>query len=234
MVPEDTEAVAAEEGASQKAELDTEEISSPVPREAQKVELDLEDAPFLEEEDEIEEEEEPQEDLLEEEGEKPWYKRRKFIIPASAAVLLLISLAVIYFVFIAGKEEAELVEPDLESQTITEEAAPPVEPEPEPPQEYTVSMRPFWIEQVDQTGKVRFLVCKFAAVTTNEELSLELEQKNTILRDAIFYYLKNKDLTYLSDKENVETLKADLLSVINQYLSTARLETLLIEQYMVK
>jgi flagellar FliL protein len=81
---------------------------------------------------------------------------------------------------------------------------------------------------------VRFLVCKFAAVTTNEELSAELEQKNTILRDAIFYYLKNKDLTYLSDKENVETLKTDILSVINQYLSVARLETLLIEKYMVK
>lgn len=61
-----------------------------------------------------------------------------------------------------------------------------------------------------------------------------MRQKTTILRDAIYYYLRNKDLTYLSDKNNVEALKQDLLSVMNQYLSQDRLDDVLIDQYLVK
>jgi len=61
-----------------------------------------------------------------------------------------------------------------------------------------------------------------------------MRQKMTVLRDAVFYYLRNKNLTFLSDKSNVDELKEDLLSVINQFLSSAQLERLLIEQYVVK
>jgi len=236
MAPEDIDAISPGESETQKAELDTEEIASAaVPKEAQKVELDLDDAPFLEEEEEEEEEQQaaPESmDLDEDEDEQPWFKRKKIIIAAAAAIAALAVAAVLLFVVLPGGEDP--AEEKAEAPEVAEEGVAPVAPEPETPEEIIISMKPFWVEQVDEQGQVRFLVCRFAAVTTSEELSRELDQKNTVLRDAIFYYLKNKDLTYLSDKENVETLKEDLLSVINQYLSVARLETLLIEQYMVK
>lgn len=236
MAPEDIDAISPDESETKKAELDTEEISTSVPKEAQKVELDLDDAPFLEEDEEEEEEEAEPEAVALDEGEdkEPWYRQRKIIIAAASAFVLLVLLGVGYFVFIAGDNAADVADTASESETAAGEGALEESLAPQEPAEIIISMKPFWIEQVDAQGEVRFLVCQFAAVTTNEELSQELNQKNTVLRDAIFYYLKNKDLTYLSDKENVETLKEDLLSVINQYLSVARLETLLIEQYMVK
>jgi flagellar FliL protein len=222
-------------GASKKAELDTDEISSaPVPKEAQKVELDLEDAPFLEEEEEEEEAEAPPVVEEAQEAEEPaWYRKRKFYIPAGIILALLISVVV----YIMGKEEAPLLEKEkpLETTTLTtEEAGVPEEPAEPEKVEITVPLKPFWVEQIDEQGKVRFLVAKFSAVAGSEELSFELKQKNTVMRDAVFYYLKNKDLTYLSDKKNVEALKKDVLSVMNQYLSTGRVETLLIEEYLVK
>jgi flagellar FliL protein len=48
------------------------------------------------------------------------------------------------------------------------------------------------------------------------------------------YYLRNKDLIFLSDKTNVDVLKADLLAVINQYMNNGQFEDLLIENYLVK
>lgn len=213
-----------------KADLDTDELTSDLPKESQKVELDLEDAPFLEEEDEDEDEEEVEEAAppLEEpeKDAKPWFRNLKIVLPGAG--LLLVLLFFLGFFFWPSAEPP----PEPEPEMAQEMHAPEVEEEPEE-QEFLVAMEPFWVEQQAEDGTIRFLVCKFTCVTTSEKLSYEITQKTTVLRDAIFYYLKNKDLTFLSDQENVETLKADVLSVINQYL-TLRLESLLIEQYLVK
>ncbi|WP_028586804.1 flagellar basal body-associated FliL family protein [Desulfocurvus vexinensis] len=222
-----------------KAELDAEELTANLPKEQQKVELDLEDAPFLEEEEE-EEEEQPQEQpaapvALESaaDGPKPWFRRKEIIIPAGAGALALLVLLLWLVLRAAPEPEAPAPAPEeLATQPGDEPLPPPAEEA--QPQEYMVTLAPFWVEQRDDKGAVRFLVCQFTAVTNDEKLSFEITQKTTILRDAVFYYLKNKDLTYLSDKTNVEALKTDLLSVMNQYLSVGRLETILVDQYLVK
>lgn len=219
-----------------KAELDVEELTAGLPREQQKVELDLEDAPFLEEEEE-EEEEQPEEQSAAPvaldpapKTADPWYRRRKIIIPAGVGLLLLLVLLA-WLALRPGSEPAP--EPPAPAES-AEAPPPPPAPEPEQPKDYMVTLAPFWVEKRDDQGTVRFLVCQFTAVTQDEKFSFEISQKTTILRDAVYYYLKNKDLTYLSDKNNVETLKADLLSVMNQYLSVGRLETILVDQYLVK
>ncbi|WP_461210613.1 flagellar basal body-associated FliL family protein [Desulfocurvus sp. DL9XJH121] len=233
---EDLSSVMENSDGDAKAELDAGELAQDLPKEQQKVELDLEDAPFLEDDEDEEEEEEEEEEVslaepgLDEEKE-PWYKNKKIVIPAAAGLLLLIGALLAYLLLSPAPEEVVQPEPEIQEGEIP--PPPVVEKEPEP-QEFLVPLAPFWVEQKGEDQKIRFLVCQFTAVTTNEKLSFEITQKTTILRDAIYYYLRNKDLTFLSDKKNAQTLKADVLSVVNQYLSVDRLEQLLIEQYLVK
>ncbi|UZP66855.1 flagellar basal body-associated FliL family protein [Desulfovibrio mangrovi] len=229
---------------SEKAQLDTEELSVPdnggsAPSE-DKVELDLEDAPFLDDDDEEEEAapppptaSEPVSLELSTEAKpnalKALLGNKKIVISlAGAGVLLLVLLA---WLVLKPAPRPELP-PEPEVVTIQPDQAP--EPEPEPQDAFVVSWEPFWVEMKDKEGHTRFLVCKFAAPTNNEKLSWEAGSKKTILRDAIFYYLRNKNLVFLSDKTNVDVLKADLLAVINQYMNNGQFEDLLIENYLVK
>jgi len=224
------------EDLKEKALLDTEELREQGPSGASdKVELDLEDAPFLEEE----EEELPAPAqttglVLPESDEKPslleLVKRHKFKVIGVGSVLFLLFLVAFYFLFFRASAPA----PDLAAEPQAATAEPAPEPEEPAPAEHVVALEPFWVEHHTDNGTIRFLHCRFSAATTDEKLAWEVGHKKIVLRDAIFYYLKNKDLTFLTDKNNVETLKKDLLSVMNQYLSTAQLDTLLIEEYLVK
>ncbi len=109
------------------------------------------------------------------------------------------------------------------------------EPEPAPEQdEAMLRLDPFWIEQEDAQGDIRFLVARLALSTTDEQLSKNLTQETLKVRNAIYYFLKNKDLQYLSDEKNSEKLKEELLAVINQYMGAGQFDSLMFEQYLVK
>lgn len=95
-------------------------------------------------------------------------------------------------------------------------------------------MDPFWVEQKDKDNKTRFLIARFAMTTTSEVLVAEYGRKTLILRDAVYYYLKNKDLRFLTDKKNAEKLKEDLLMVINQYMVEGEFDEILLEEYLVR
>lgn len=229
---------------NEKALLDTEELSGiddePVAPDSDKVELDLEDAPFLEDEEEEEEEaaatgEEEYSDLEEKPKKfdiKVLIRDRRFQIGAGVGLLILI--AALAFIVWPSVEPIPDIPVELPDQVATEQPQPPPPPPEEKPEEFIVSFEPFWVEHQEDNGTVRFLYCKFAAPAPSEKLAWEIRHKKVVLRDAIFYYLRNKDLTFLADKNNAEQLKKDLLSVINQYLGNAQLETILIEEYLVK
>ncbi|MDR1360131.1 MAG: flagellar basal body-associated FliL family protein [Deltaproteobacteria bacterium] len=208
-----------------------------------KVELDLEDAPFLQEPvAEKTAEPSPQNAADEQPADDPkggpprWRivllrlkANKKKLLAASGACLLLGlgALAVNFFLFSEEKPApagpTRVVLPSQPQANATEQ--PPV---------YMVNWEPFMVEQRGEEGEIRFLYCRFTTPTDNPILQSELEAKKVVVRDAIYYYLSNKPLTFLSDLDKQQSLKADIISVINEHVSSAKLSELYFEEYMVR
>jgi len=215
--------------------LDTSEPS----RSTQKVELDLDDAPFLEEEEEVKPEPAkpaPSLNIEPAQEKKPSLLagKKKLIIIAVAALVLLVAvgLGLKMFVFkgkaASAPDKAEQAAPkDTAAENATEAKAP------QPP-EIQVRLEPFWVEQKDDKDEIRFLIVRMLLGTTDQMVAKEFAARQLAARNAIFYYLKNKDVQFLADEANAEKLKAELLLVINQYVSDGKFETLMFEEYVVK
>ncbi|MBZ2173373.1 flagellar basal body-associated protein FliL [Nitratidesulfovibrio sp. SRB-5] len=225
-------------------QLDVDALGPPV---EDKVELDLEDAPFLLPEEEKAPPPPPpaaQSLALSPDGDAP--KKKKFSLDLSGLLankkLLIIVVAVLVLLvgggaawFLLRKKEAPPPPPEAAVQKIVvPQQAAPSPAEPARPAQTILSWEPFWVEQKDAKGAIRFLVVKFSAPTENQKLVFEAQAKKVVIRDAVYYYLKNKSLTYLTDAANAETLKKDILAIMNEYLSIGKLEDLLIENYLVK
>lgn len=211
--------------------IDTSETT----RGTQKVELDLDDAPFLEEEEE-EVKAEPVKpsapvSLEPAKEEKPPLDKKKLIILGAAALLLVI-VAALAVKFIFFKSKAAAPEPEK-----TQQAAPAQDNatvvEPEKP-EIHFRMEPFWVEQKAGPEEVRFLIVRMQLGTKDPAVAKDFEMKLLPARNAIFYYLKNKDVQFLVDEQNTDKLKAELLLVINQYVADGKFDTLMFEEYVVK
>lgn len=211
--------------------LDTSEVS----RATQKVDLDLDDAPFLEEEEEVKPEpSRPKEavSLVPEEAEKPAPKiQKKFIIIGAAALVLVLTLGLaVKFLFFKGKAAPAVEKP---AQTATQDNNTLAEAPPELP-EIQVRLEPFWVEQKGEGEEVRFLIARIQLNTHQASVAKEFQSRTLESRNAIYYYLKNKDVQFLADEKNAEKLKEGLLQVVNKYVSDGKFETLLFEEYVVK
>jgi flagellar FliL protein len=211
--------------------LDTSETS----RATQKVDLDLDDAPFLEEEEEVKPEPpKPKEalSLTPDETQKPAPKdRKKLIIIGAAALVLVLALGIAAkFLFFKGKA-APPPEPPAAQAPAQDNNTQAVAPE---PPEIQVRMEPFWVEQKGEADEVRFLIVRILLGTPQAGVAKEFEARSMQARNAIFYYLKNKDVQFLTDEKNTEKLKTELLLVINQYVSDGKFESLMFEEYVVK
>ncbi|MDD3310663.1 flagellar basal body-associated FliL family protein [Pseudodesulfovibrio sp.] len=235
LVPDDPEDVVdgtASDGAGNgqsKAQLDDSEAS----KATQKVDLDLDDAPFLEDEEEEEElrpareEETP---LLDEEAKKPGFDfkallRNKLFLIAAGIILLLL---VVIVILLLREPEAPPPPPPPPAQTTQET------PQAEEKPEILIRLDPFLIEQRDKEDKIRFLEVRVVVSTQDDGLARQFKQETYTIRNALYYYLKNKDLEFLSDKDNSDKLKKELLAIINQYMGFGEFDTLLFEQYLVR
>lgn len=206
-----------------------------------KVELDLEGAPFLTEEEHPEDKKKKDADsqLLvikdTSDEKKVWSDAHpvlaKILNPKVSIPLLIIIIAAFSYLFFVRKDAPPAPPPIAEKDqtTVPESVA-----QSEKTQEYAVSFEPFWVEQTDAEGNIRFLIFKFSASSKDEKVRWEANNKILLLRDAVFYYLRHKNLTFLSDKENVTIMKQDLLGILNGHLSTGMMDTLHIESYLVK
>lgn len=225
-----------------KAELDQGEAS----RAAQKVDLDLDDAPFLEDEEEEEAPPAPVAQAVEaapakEKKALPAFLKNKLVLIGVPAFLVLAAAA--FWWFTRPKAEAPPEPPKAEAPKEApkpeakkpEAAKPKAEaPPPPPPTDTLVRMDPFLVEHMTANGTVRFLTARFSLLTKDEKTPVEFQRKIYILRDAVYYYLKNKNLEYLTGRNNTDRLKKDVLGVINQYMGGTQFDNLLIEEYLVK
>jgi flagellar FliL protein len=209
-----------------------------------KVELDLEDAPFLQEPVAESEapppEAEPAGGKIAAPDDQPHAPRwrvllrrlkagRKKLLAAVAACLLLglAAVAVNFFLF-AEKKPAPSgpVRVVVSSQPRTNST--------EQPPVFMINWDPFLVEQRGEEGEIRLLYCRFATPTDSQFLQSELEAKKVVVRDAVYYYLRNKPLTFLSDVSKQQDLKDDIISVINEHVSSAKLSELYFEEYVVR
>jgi flagellar FliL protein len=99
---------------------------------------------------------------------------------------------------------------------------------------HLLQWEPFWIELKDTEGAIRFLTLKFSVPTDNPSLFAEMNGKKLILRDALFYYLRNQPIISLTDEAKVQAFKGDLLTVMNEHLGSGKVSELLIQDYLVQ
>jgi flagellar FliL protein len=208
-----------------------------------KVELDLEDAPFLQEPvaektaESAAKTAAPEQSAAELQGNLTRWRillqrlktnKKKLLAAGSACLVLGLTAVAVNFFLFSGEKPAppgplRVVVPSQPQTNATDQ--PPI---------FMVNWEPFLVERRGEEGEIRFLYCRFATPTDNQLLQSELEAKKIVVRDAIYYYLNNKPLTFLSDLDKQQSLKADLISVINEHVSSAKLSELYFEEYMVR
>jgi len=239
LVPDDSEDIteaavtddSTDESGQPKAQLDDSEAS----KATQKVDLDLDDAPFLEDEDEeeeiaFEEEETP---LLADPEEKSGFDlaallKNKLVLLFIGVILVLIFV----IIFLLVREPDAPPPPPVEKTTEEAKTQEPAVVEETP--EILIRLDPFLIEQRDKDNAIRFLEVRVVVSTLDDGLARQFKQETFTVRNALYYYMKNKDLQFLSDKKNSDKLKQELLAIINQYMGFGHFDTILFEQYLVR
>lgn len=200
----------------------------------QKVQLDVDDAPFL-----LPEEETPpvpapsslpvmgKKDKPDKNAGKAKISKKKLIIGGSAGILVLLALVVAAWWFLWGSPPTDVSKPE---PTVI------IVPSPKsaagPPQ-FKIEFAPFMVEQHD--GKeVHFLQARFTGISFSEVAIHEAKKKQLILRDSIYYYLRNKTHQYLVNPDNAMTIKQDLQDIVNDTLTQGKMDDILLVNYVMK
>lgn len=216
----------------------TEPLSVKVSQSAQgKVALDIDDAPFLVEEAPPKEALPPRvadstELSLGQEAEPAQTRNKKRLLILGAALFLFlcgIGGALVWWFVLRTPPPSVVIEPE-----IIRVQSPPKDAE---IRDFVIEFAPFWVEYIDEKGGrdgVLFLSCKFAVLTKSDLLVQEAKNKMPTLRDAVYYYLKNKPYQFLIDPANTQGIKADLASVLSGYLVGGKIDDVLFESYLAK
>lgn len=241
-----------------KVAIDDERLQDGVPKGLQKVELDLDDALFLEFEEKedvatstaVESLPEPEVapgdvEPVEGQPEASTKPRRKMVWMFGIAVILCLLLGAggAYFFMKSGQplpEEQAGAAPDGspgENAATQSETAGNLSAESTNAQQ-TEQLLAFPLEafQVAFThdGKTRFLTSRFSIPDTTPIMRAELQAKKIFVRDGIYRYLKNSPLSFLDNPQESEKLKTDIAAVINQNIKSGQVSEILIEEYVVQ
>lgn len=238
--------------------LDDERLQEDVPKGLQKVELDLDDALFLEFE-EQEEEQAPEaadfpeasktasEDEKKKRGIKqfdddaPIWQRWWFYLLAGVLCLLLGAAAVYLYL------KLQFEEPQAENKTSTTVNSTSLAPEleqsgtaplitgskPRPSPRSTLRLEQFNIEYIEN-GRIRLLRCRISIPGVPQDLQSEIQNKLLPIRDGIYLHLKNFSNATVTTDENSENLKRGLIAAINVHLDSGLISELLFDEYVVQ
>ena len=234
--------------------LDDERLKDDVPKGLQKVELDLDDALFLEFEEKEEEptpaESEPEPEpetettaLVPQEKAPFSFARKKYLILGIAAALcLILGAGGAYFFLKSGSEETPAPQqteqtPQTEHPSGEQAEAPAAHEAAEapamPPVLVTHTLEKFQVEYV-VANQIRFLSCSLSIPGITEIMRLEMQAKSVFIRDGVYRYLKNAPLSFLDNPDNSDKLKNDLAAVINQHMKSGSVSQIMIEEYVVR
>ncbi len=194
---------------------------------SEKVELDLEDAPFLKEE---AKQEEVKEEVKEESAEpvpekKP--KRKKLLIIGLAAVLIIVG--VVGFIFFGSPSPPPPPPPQKPKPDVI---VVPSKPNAQSSPDIVMEFERFVIPVGNSLASTNFLICKFSTVSKSPTINSEIEQKMLVLRDAVYFYLRGKSYEYLLNPDNATAIKSDLVGILNDYLGHGKLEDVLLDSYL--
>ena len=191
-----------------------------------KVELDLDDAPFLKSEEKMPAVAASQAaPAVPQDGAAPPKKRSWRLAAAVAGLLVLIGAGAAWRLWprTPPPPPAEAVKPEV--------VVVPQTPTAQMPQDQVKELAPFVVPRADGDGTA-FLICKFSVVYKNPALGADLDRKMVSLRDALYFYLGSKTDAFLLNADNAPTIKRDLTEVLNDYLTQGQVTDILLESYL--
>ena len=201
-----------------------------------KVELDLDDAPFLKEDEPPAPAEASKEPAAKKESAAPedapaaTTKKKKLLLLAAVAgvILLLAAAAVWWFVLRTPPPPPPPPAAPVEPEVIVMPGAPAASTA---PAESVKELAAFVIPRQSPQG-TRFLVCKFSTLSKDPAIDAEIDHKLIPLRDALYYYLSSKPDEFLLNPGNAAKVKQDLAGVVNDYITHGKIEDVLFESYL--
>jgi flagellar FliL protein len=232
--------------------LDDERLQDAVPKGLQKVELDLDDALFLEFE-EKEETPPPPPELPEPEAppivpqadvQAKGARKKLWLFGIAAILCLLLGGGGTYFFMKStpdqtGKASDQATEAPQsqaaqpEPATTGESASLESPSQAKPGASITYTLEKFQVEYT-QDNQLRLLTCRLSIPGVTDIMRLELQTKSVFVRDGVYRYLKNSSLSFLGNPDNAEKLKGDLVAIINRHLKNGQVSEIILEEYVVK
>jgi len=208
---------------------------------AQKVELDLDDAPFLKVEKQKpiaeaiapESPKQPEEEVYETPGAEPLYKR-PLVWGVSGIVILLIVFGTILLVSgsRAPKPPGTLAVQEA-PQSVLFAHPPPAAPEPLRPERFLVNLEPFLVLLQSREGQ-RLLTFKFSVYANGMEANTVMQEKELYLRNTVYNFLRTQNEEELTRPQIVNSLKAALRQVLTAALPDVDIGEVLIEHIHVQ
>ncbi|MBQ7585414.1 MAG: flagellar basal body-associated FliL family protein [Desulfovibrionaceae bacterium] len=228
-----TETQVREEVAAPEVEVaKSDNLPAPSNNEVAKVELDIEDAPFLKNEPESakSESEKSAEDAANQEAQAKKKKKKRLIIIGAGAVLAIV-MGVVAFFLLSGPSTPP-PPPPVEETTKPNVVVVPSTPQVKIIPDVVRNFDLFIVPVGNSASDTKFLVCKFSTVSKSPAINSEIDHKMLVLRDAVYFYLRGKPAEYLLDSANAGEIKHDLVNILNDYLQRGKLEDVLLDNFL--
>ena len=189
--------------------------------------LDDQDLPIQTEDTTQQREQSPSEQTIQE---KRYFTKKRIIIGSTLIIVVLILASFMYTLFlnpqnstVSGKKESISHAQDAsEEKNVTIET--------KEVERLNTVWEPFWL-RLQKDGKEVFVTLSFTTTTTNPKVIQEIKHKEIFLRDAIYYYLKNIQLS--TNKETIEKIKKDVIEILNTHISSGSVESIGMETFFV-
>ena len=157
-------------------------------------------------------------------------KKRLILIGASLVLLVVGAVVVNMFLFSAPSKPKEAPAPKVEPRKVVVPSAPGLAPAP-PIAQFMITWPAFNVPLKGPEGEVAIFTITLTIPVDEAFLKSEIEARNTVLRDAVYYYLSRKTLEALMDSSRAEELREQLVQVINEHLTSGKIQKIFIEDF---